>query len=216
MMETNQLNSTIYKAGYWSGLAAFVATTAFVIVQTLQLMRVLTYPWDEISIYGTSLCIVVPFILEMLALHYVVAEDKKFWSHAALIFTVLYAAFVTANYIVQLTTVIPMTLKGTDAEIQILKQTPHSLFWDFDAIGYMFMGLATLFAIPVFEKQGFQKWVRYAFIAHTLVTPLIVFVYFYPTFSEKLLLLGAIWGITAPVFMLLLALMFKNTEGVSL
>lgn len=69
MMDTKPLNSTIYKAGYWSGLAAFAATTAFVIVQTLQLMRVLTYPWDEISIYGTSLCIVVPFVLEMLVLH---------------------------------------------------------------------------------------------------------------------------------------------------
>jgi hypothetical protein len=212
-METKQLNSTVYKVGYWSGLAAFAATTAFVIVQTLQLMRVLTYPWDEISIYGTSLCIVVPFILEMLALHYVVADDKKIWSHAALIFTVLYAAFVTANYIVQLTTVIPMTLKGTDADIQILKQTPHSLFWDFDAIGYIFMGLATLIAIPIFKKEGFQKWVRYALIAHTLVTPLIVFVYFYPTFSERLLLIGVPWGITAPVFMLMLAFMFKKSKG---
>jgi hypothetical protein len=212
-METKQLNSTVYKVGYWSGLAAFAATTAFVIVQTLQLMRVFTYPWDEISIYGTSLCIVIPFILEMLALHYVVADDKKIWSHAALIFTVLYAAFVTANYIVQLTTVIPMTLKGTDADIQILKQTPHSLFWDFDAIGYIFMGLATLIAIPIFKKEGFQKWVRYALIAHTLITPLIVFVYFYPTFSERLLLIGVPWGITAPIFMLMLALMFKKSKG---
>jgi hypothetical protein len=209
-METKQLNPTIYKIGYWSGLAAFISTLSFVIVQTLQLMRLLMYPWDEISIYGTSLCIVVPFVLEMLALHYVVADEKKLWSHAALIFTVLYAAFVTANYIVQLTTVIPSTLNSTDADIQILKQTPHSLFWDFDAIGYIFMGLATLFAIPIFEKKGFQKWVRYAFIVHTLATPLITFVYFYPTFSEKLLLLGAPWGITAPFFMLMLALMFKK------
>jgi hypothetical protein len=211
-METTPLNPTIYKAGYWAGLIAFIATLSFLIVQTLQLMRVLTYPWDEISIYGTSLCIVVPFVLEMLALHYVVSEEKKYWSHAALIFTVLYAAFVTANYIVQLTTVIPMTLKGTDADIQLLKQTPHSLFWDFDAIGYIFMGLATLIAIPIFKKEGFQKWVRYAFIAHTLVTPLIVFVYFYPTFSERLLLIGVPWGITAPIFMLMLALMFKKKQ----
>jgi hypothetical protein len=209
-METTPLNPTIYKAGYWAGLIAFISTLSFVIVQTLQLMRILPYPWDEISIYGTSLCIVVPFVLEMLALHYIVPEDKKYWSHAALIFSVLYAAFVTANYIVQLTTVIPMTLKGTDADIQILKQTPHSLFWDFDAIGYIFMGLATFIAIPIFKKDGFQKWVRYAFIAHTLVTPLIVFVYFYPTFSEKLLLIGVPWGITAPIFMLMLALMFKK------
>jgi hypothetical protein len=203
-------NNTIYKVGYWSGLIAFLSTIAYVIVQLLQLAGVLTYPWDEISIYGFSLCIVIPFLVEMLALHYAAPGDKKFWSHAALIFTALYVPFVMSNYIVQLATVIPATLKGTDEEIQLLKQTPHSLFWDFDAIGYIFMGLATLFAVPIFKKQGFQKWVRYSFLIHSLVTPLIIFVYFYPDFSEKLLLIALPWGITAPLFMLMLALLFKK------
>lgn len=76
--------------------------------------------------------------------------EKKYWSHATLIFTSLYVVFVTANYVVQLATVIQMTLKGNAEEIGILIQTPHSLFWDFDALGYIFMGLATLFAVPVF------------------------------------------------------------------
>ena len=103
-----------------------------------------------------------------------------------------------------------MTLKGNSNEIGILIQTPHSLFWDFDALGYIFMGLATLFAVPVFEKTGFQKWVRLTFLIHGLVTPLIAFVYFYPDFSDKLLLLGLPWGITAPASMLILAIMFKK------
>ncbi len=107
---------------------AFVSTIAFVIVQMLQVFGVLGYQLDEILIYGFSLCIVIPFLVEMLALYHLTPEEKKFWSHAALIFTVLYVAFVTANYVVQLATVIPMTLKGTADEIQILKQTPHSLF----------------------------------------------------------------------------------------
>jgi hypothetical protein len=203
-------NWTIYKIGFWSGIIAFVSTVAFVIVQVLQLLGMLQYPWDEISIYGFSLFIVLPLMIEMLAFHYILPSKKKFWSNAALIFTVLYVAFVSANYIVQLTTVIPMTLQGTDENIELLKQTPHSLFWDFDAIGYIYMGLATLFAIPVFEKYGFQKWVRYSFIFHTLVTPLIIFVYFYPNFSNTILLVGLPWGISAPVFMLLLAIWLKK------
>ncbi len=204
------MNETIYKVGFWSGLIAFVVTVAYIIAQMLQLLGVLTFPCDQILIFGFSLCIVIPFLLAMLALHYVAPADKKFWSHAALIFTVMYVVFVTANYVVQLATVIPMTLKGAADEIRILNQTPHSLFWDFDAIGYICMGLATLFAVPVFKKQGFQKWVRYCFLVHALVTPLIAFVYFYPNFSDKLLLIGIPWAITAPVSMLLLALMFRN------
>jgi hypothetical protein len=204
------MNKMICKIGFLSGLIAFTSTIAFTIAQILQLLGVLRYPLDEILIYGFSLCIVIPFLLEMLALHHIAPTEKKFWSHAALIFTVLYVAFITANYVVQLATVIPMTLQGRSDEIVMLKQTPHSLFWDFDAIGYIFMGFATLFAIPIFEQQGFQRWVRYSFLVHSLVTPLIVFVYFYPNFSEQLLLIAIPWGITAPVSMLLLAIMFKQ------
>jgi hypothetical protein len=208
------MNKIIYKVGFWSGLIAFISTVAFTIAQILQLFGILRYPLDEILIYGFSLCIVIPFLLEMLALHYITLPEKKFWSHAALIFTALYVAFVTVNYVVQLATVIPMTLQGRSDEVIMLKQTPHSLFWDFDAIGYIFMGFATLFAVPVFEQQGFQKWVRYSFLVHSLVTPLIVFVYFYPNFLEQLLLIAIPWGITAPVSMLLLAIMFKKDSEV--
>jgi hypothetical protein len=71
--------------------------------------------------------------------------------------------------IVQLATVIPMSLKGKLEKVQILDQTPHSLFWNFDALGYISMGLATLLAVPVFAKNGYQmgsacfpgEWIGY-------------------------------------------------------
>lgn len=205
------MNNKIYRIGYWSGITSFSATLAFYIVQMLQIWGILSFPWDEILIYGFSLCITIPFLIEMLALHYVVPENKKFWSHGALLCTVIYVVFVTANYVVQLATVIPMTIQGNASDIQLLRQTPHSLFWDFDAAGYIFMGMATFFAAPVFAKQGFQKWVRYSLLAHAAVTPLIAFVYFYPNFSNSLLMLATPWAITAPLFMLLLAFYFKKS-----
>lgn len=157
------MNKTVNKIGFWSGLVAFIATVTFVFVQLLQLTRVLTFPMDEVLIYRSSLCIVIPFVSEILALHYVTPDAKKFYSHAALIFAILYSVFVTANYVVQLATVVPMKLKGAESEIGVLAQTPHSMFWDFDALGYIFMGLTTLVAIPIFKGHGFQKWVRISF-----------------------------------------------------
>lgn len=202
--------NTANKTGFIAGMLAFLATIAFVIVQIFQVIGSVRFPMDEILIYSTSLCIVVPFLIEMLALHYITPDNKKFWSHGALLFSVIYAVFVTANYVVQLATVIPMKIKGTVDEVSVLEQTPQSLFWDFDAIGYISMGIAMLLALPAFEKHGFQKWVRISFIANAAVTPLIAFVYFYPVFSDKLLLLGFPWGITAPLAMLMLALMFRK------
>lgn len=193
-----------------TGVMAFSANVLFVISQILQLLGVLNFPYDEILIYSFSLCIVLPFLLEMLALHHVTPKKKRFWSHAAILFTILYAVFVLANYVVQLATVIPMTLKGMADGLEVLKQTPHSMFWDFDAIGYICMGLASVSVLPIFKKKGFEKWVRTAFLANGLVTPMIAFVYFYPQFSEGLLLLALPWIITAPLMMLVLALWFKK------
>ncbi len=209
------MDKAIYKIGFWSGIIAFSATVTYCIVQLLQLCGVLRHPTDEVLIYGSSLCIVIPFVIEILALHYRTPDSKKFWSHAALIFTSLYAVFVTANYVVQLTTVIPQTMQGKLDQVRMLQQLPHSMLWDFDALGYIFMGLGCFAAVPVFEKKGFQKWVRLSLIANAAVTPLIAIVYFYPTYSYDLLILGFPWAVTAPLFMLMLALWFRknNTEA---
>lgn len=198
--------------GFWAGLIAALFTIAYSIVQLLQVERVIQFPYDSILIFGISLCIVLPFILEVLALHYITPPNKRIWTHASLIFTTMYGVFVSANYVVQLATVLPMKLKGRVNEVSILDQTPHSLFWDFDALGYIFMGIAMLFAVPALQKKGSQRYARLALLANGLVTPLISIVYFYPVFSERLLWLGAPWAITAPAAMLATALIFRKND----
>ena len=197
------------RIGFRAGVAACTAVVSYDVVQILQVVGVLRFPADEILIFGTSLCIVVPFVLEMLALHHSRSGDQRFWSHAGLIFTTLYAVFGTANYVVQLATVIPAKLRGAAATVSGLEQTPHSLMWDFDAIAYLAMGVATLAIIPALRKNGAEGRVRLACMAHVGATVLAGVVYFSPTYSYRLLLLGFPWGITAPVFMLLLALALR-------
>ena len=205
--------STVGRIGFRAGLAAFTATVAYDVVQILQVVGVLHFPLDEILIFGTSLCIVVPFVFEMLAFHYTSPVDRRFWTHAALIFTTMYAAFGTANYVIQLTTVIPAKLRGAGDAVRLLEQTPHSLFWDFDAVAYIAMGLATLVAIPALRHTGTERRFRIAFIANVVATVLAGVVYFYSTYSYKLLLLGFPWGITAPLFMLLLGIALRTRDG---
>ncbi|HEX8850642.1 MAG TPA: hypothetical protein VF761_14025 [Gemmatimonadaceae bacterium] len=202
--------ASVGRVGFWSGLAAFAATAAYVVVQLAQVAGVVHPPLDAILIYGTSLCIVVPFVLEMVALHHLTRPSRRFWTHAALMFTVMYAVFVTANYVVQLATVIPATTAGLSDGMRVLEQTPHSMFWDFDALGYVCMGIATLLAVPALGSVGFERWVRRSLLANALVTPLIGIVYFHPRFSTRLLFVGSPWGITAPLFMLLLAIALRR------
>lgn len=195
----------IHQVGFWSGIAAASATLAYVFVQTLQLLGATSFPLDAVLIYATSLCITVPFLLMMLALHYLTEPGRRFWTHAALLFSVVYVVFVIANYVVQLATVIPARLSGDSASIGVLEQSPHSMFWNYDAVGYIAMGLAALLAIPAFERRGIERWTRIALFVHFLTTPLISLVYFYPTYSHTLLMLAYPWGLTAPLFMILVA-----------
>ena len=205
--------ATLGRIGFRAGLAAFTATVAYDLVQILQVVGVLHFPVDEILIFGTSLCIVVPFVLETLALHYSTPVDKRFWTHAGLIFTTMYAVFGTANYVVQLTTVIPAKLRGAGDTVRVLEQTPHSLLWDFDAVAYIAMGLTTLVIIPALRNTGAERRVRFACMANVVATVLAGVVYFYSTYSYKLLLLGFPWGITAPLFMLALARALRSRHA---
>jgi hypothetical protein len=201
--------SQLGRIGFWAGSAACAATIAYDVAQVLQVLGVLHYPLDEILIFGASLCIVVPFVLEMLALHYSTPIERRFWTHAGLIFTTMYAVFATANYVIQLTTVIPAKLRGMADTVRVLEQTPHSLLWNFDAIAYMAMGLTALLIIPALRRSGFERWVRLACMAHVVATVLAGIVYFSPTYSNKLLMLGFPWGITAPCFMLLVGIRLR-------
>ena len=201
---------TVARLGFRAGLVAAAATLAYDIVQVLQVVGLLHFPLDEILIFGTSLCIVVPFVFEILALHHSTPSDKQFWTHAGLIFTTMYAVFGAANYVVQLATVIPAKLRGDADAVRLLEQTPHSLLWDFDAIAYIAMGLTALTILPAFRRDRAERRVRIACGAHVAATVLAGVVYFYPTYSYKLLLLGFPWGITAPVFMLLVAFTLRR------
>ena len=116
------MRSTVATIGFWAGLFAVAATISYSVVQIMQLAGILTYPMDEQLIYGTSLCIVIPLLIEMLALHHTTPGRNRFWSHTALTFATLYAVFVTANYVVQLVTVIPMTMKDRLDEVRILQE----------------------------------------------------------------------------------------------
>lgn len=71
-------------------------------------------------------------------------------------------------------------------------------------------GLAALLAIPALRNDGFERWVRLSLLVHFFTTPLIAIVYFYPVYSERLLLLGMPWGVTAPLFMLMVALAIRR------
>lgn len=73
-----------------------------------------------------------------------------------LVFNIRYVVFVIFNYVVQLATMSSITGKGDRDETENCSQNLHSLFRDFDSVDYLFMGLPTLSAVPVYEKKNIK------------------------------------------------------------
>jgi hypothetical protein len=65
--------------------------------------------------------------------------------------------------------------------------------------------VAGVITFPLDEEMG-EDFI----FGNAMITPLIAVVYFYPNYSEKLLVLGYPWGVTAPLAMFMLALFFKK------
>jgi len=203
------------RLGFYSSLVSFIAAVGYCIAQVLQLAGVITFPADAVLIYGFSLGIAAPYVVAVTAVHYSVIPEKRIWSHVALSFAIMYAVYVNLNYVVQLATVVPSTLRGSVNETRVLDQAPHSLFWDVDALGYICMGISTFFLAVAFSGQRTQRWLRWFLIANGIMVPVISFVYFYPHFSTALLFFGAPWMITAPGSLLLLTIYFNRHKSIS-
>nr|PZN53543.1 MAG: hypothetical protein DIU61_09280 [Bacteroidota bacterium] len=194
------------KVGFVSSLLAFIAASSFGIAQIFQIVGVLAFPVDAYLIYGFSLGIAAPFVVATISLYHLLPAEKRFWAHIALAFAVMYAIYVNLNYVVQVVTVLPAAQRGTLEEVRILDQTPHSLFWDIDALGYICMGISTFFLGLAFSKE--QKWLRIFLFTNAAMVPVISFVYFYPTFSTTILLIASPWIVTTCGSLLLLAVYF--------
>ncbi len=192
--------------GFYASAMAFIAVVGYCIVQILQIVGVLSFPLDAYLIYGFSLAIAPPYLISVIAVHHYVPNSRRIWTHIAIAFSIMYATYVSLNYVVQIATVIPATLHDAAADISVLDQTPHSLFWDVDALGYICMGISTLALGFAFTRKS--KWLRRFLFANGLLVPLISFVYFYPDFSTTVLLIALPWIITTPGSLLLLVMFF--------
>jgi hypothetical protein len=169
----------------------------------------LVFPADETTIFGFSMLIPVPFVLSLVALHHSVPEEKRLWTHAAIVLAAMYATLVTIVYPTQLAVVVPAKLAGAAADVQILLVSQGTFMWVIDGAGYILMGLATLFAAGAFAGDSANRWLRWFLIANGLLDPIIIAIYVFPS----LLLVGSLWLVTAPGSMLLLALYFKKKHA---
>lgn len=196
-----------FRFGYWAALAAFIAAIGYAIPQLMQVAGLLHDPWDRILIFAPSLVLAPSYVLAMVGLHATTTGGKQVWSLAALVLAIMYAVLVSTVYVTQLGVVIPHDLKGDGANYALFACCgPNQFMTGVDLLGYTLMSLSTLFAVPVFARDRLGRMSRSAFAANGFLAPVLIAQLAFP----KLIYIGALWLITFPFSMTLLALFFRR------
>jgi hypothetical protein len=197
---------SIFKIGFWSGLACTVLSIVYIIPQLIIGIELPSSPRDLLLIQGPSIILAPSFLILMISIHHFASDDRKIWSHIGVAFALAYFIFVAIVYFVGLTIQVPHTIQGDLNKYELLKYVPKSFMTAIDALGYASMSLAMLFASPVFNKSKLQNWIRRLFIANGILAPVILATQVYP----KIAYIGGFWIITFPSATCLLAIMFRQ------
>jgi hypothetical protein len=191
---------TASRFGFWAALAAFVFSIGYGIPQLMQVAGLLTFPADEILIFAPSLALAPSFVLAMAGLHATRAEPVRLFSLAGLSLATMYGTLACIVYPVQLAAVIPAKRAGGSAVSELFGCCAMGQpFTAIDLTGYTLMSLATLVAAPALPARSPLRW---SFIANGLLAPFLILQTAWP----QLIWIGALWLITFPLAMALLAI----------
>lgn len=204
------------RLGYWSAICASFFSIVYIIGQLAEWLNLLGSgggPENPSTVLGLivllvpSLFLAPSFLLMILCVHYYAPEDRKIWSHAAVLFATVYTVMICINYYVQLTLVVPHLIQGEIESIRPFLFTPFDSFlYSVDVLGYSFMSLSTLFAAFVFTGSGLDKTVRFFLIANGLLIPFLALqIYYHP-----LIWPASLWAITFPGSTISLAILFRK------
>jgi hypothetical protein len=207
------------RLGYWAALLAGVFSLAYVVGQIAEWLGLMgsgggsenNSTWyGLVVLLVPSLFLGLSFVLMMLSVHHRAPQDKRIWTHAALVFATIYGTFICMNYFVQLTFVAPHLYRnnvGADVS-PFLFNVFNSFVYSVDLLGYTFMSLATLFAAFAYKGTGLEKTVRWFLIANGMLIPFLTL----QTFYHPLLWVASLWGITLPGSAITLAVHFRRAQ----
>lgn len=206
--------------GIWSSIVVVVSMVGFVSTLLLTFMPNLN-PWNGIEAYANnfkplqmltiipSLILASAYIIFTVCIHYYAESDKKIWSHLSIAFGLMYAVISTANYFIQIITVIPsIESKNLNGLEVFVAGYPNSIFYALMA-SYFFMCISTLFAGFVFNNEKGQREIKWLFIIAILTIPFCVLCIL-PGLSVLMPFAGLVWFVCLTAGFIKTALHFRK------
>jgi hypothetical protein len=204
----------VRRIGVWSAIVAALSGGAFTVGVLLGISGALARPWDAAASLVPSLLLAPAFVVLLVSLHHSVPSTKKIWTHLAVAFACIYAPLCAMAYVVELSVVQPLVVRGQADQVALLTLArfgtqPNTVFTAIDGLGYAFMSLACLFAAVALGPSGLERWIRWLLLATAALGVPSMLTYFV---NPGFLVVAAPWGITVPAFSVLLAIYFRRAS----
>jgi len=222
MPERSQWSWTGLNTGFWAAVLAAVWTVWFIVA--FGRWNGGLPVWTDIEAYAgafaaagylawiiPSFLLSITFPVLVAAIYLYLPSDRKAPALVALVFACLYAAVLGATYFLLGTVVRSAVLDGVVTGLEwLVIGSPYSVLNALEGVGYLFMGLATVFAGLAWRVPG--KWrraTRWLLVINGAVGMVGAVVGVLGWASGSMLCLG-IWSGTFPVAAILLAMRFKQ------
>lgn len=180
------------RLGFWAAILTVVVVAVFAVVGIATPARsgpfcvtaCVVYPYIDVAqfIPGDYLWLVPgillapTFVVLMACIDGYATEAKKLYSRIGLSFAVVYAVVIVVDYFLQLTVVAPSLQAGETDGLSLLTQyDPHGVFIAMEALGYLMLTVALLFAAPIFAGGRAERAIRGLF-ALSFVLAVVAFV----------------------------------------
>lgn len=200
--------------GFWS--AGVLSLTGIVYIAvvgwSIALRGLVMPPTGTVQLFGGVITLLDAqlLIILMASIHVTTPVPMRILSLLALIFTVLFAGMVSINRFVQLS-VVRQRLAAGDAEgvSWFLAYGPHSAMLSLEILGWgMFLGIACLFAAPLFAGGKLERDIRLLFLLYGILG-LLTAVGF--VLGSPIAAVGMVaWGIVLPLTTMLLTILFRR------
>lgn len=128
------------------------------------------FPRDYIWMYPAIL-LMLSYIILSICIHYFAPAERKIFSHIGLVFALISATILIADYFVQLSVIQPSLLNGeTDGIAMLTQYNSHGIFIALEDLGYLLMSFSFLFMAFVFSGSRLEKSIRMAFMSGFVLT----------------------------------------------
>lgn len=208
-----------YPLGVWSALITTLGGVIyFVAILAALLTGQFTFPpSDALQLFGgiSSLVLCPLLVILMACLHTVTPAERKAFSQICLAFTLLFAIAVSINRFTQLGVVRQSIASGTAPGVDwFLPYGDHSIMLGLEMMGWgWFLGLAMLFAAPLFSKGKVELWLRGLMILYGVLGLISAVAYL---MASPLSVVGFVaWGLVLFIITALLAVYFRQGQQIS-